>query len=137
MRIAVIDGQGGGIGRAAVEKMRQLFGNEIHILALGTNALAASVMMKAGANECASGENAVCRNAGRADIIIGSIAVIAAHSMVGELTAAMAEAVASSDAVKILIPINNYNLRVAGTKNEPLPHMLDDAMRILQDLLGG
>lgn len=137
MRIAVIDGQGGGIGKATVERIRQVFGNDIEILALGTNALAASLMMKAGANECASGENAVCYNASRVDVIIGSIGIIAANAMVGELSPAMATAIASSEAVKILIPLNNYRLKVVGTRNEPLPHMIDEAMDALRYLLAG
>ena len=135
MRIAVIDGQGGGIGKATVERIRQVFGNELDILALGTNALAATGMMKAGANECASGENAVCYNAGRVDVIIGSIGIIAANAMVGELSPAMAAAIASSEAVKILIPLNNYKLKVVGTRNEPLPHMIDEAMQVLKGIL--
>ncbi len=135
MKIAVIDGQGGGIGKAVVERIRQVFGNDIEVLALGTNALAASLMMKAGANECASGENAVCWNAGRVDVIIGSIGIIAANAMVGELSPAMAAAIASSEAVKILIPLNNYRMKVAGTRNEPLPHMIDEAMKILEGIL--
>lgn len=135
MKIAVIDGQGGGIGKATVERIRQVFGNEIDVLALGTNALAASLMMKAGANECASGENAICYNANRVDVIIGSIGIIAANSMVGELSPPMAAAIASSDAVKILIPLNHYRLKVVGIKNEPLPHMIDEAMDVLKNIL--
>ncbi len=137
MKVAVIDGQGGGMGRAIVEKIRQVLGNEIDILGLGTNALAASVMMKAGANECASGENAVCYNAGRADVILGPVGIIAANAMTGELSPGMASAIASSEAVKILIPLNNYKLKIVGTRSEPLPHMIDEAVNILKGLLEG
>jgi NAD(P)-dependent dehydrogenase (short-subunit alcohol dehydrogenase family) len=137
MKVAVIDGQGGGIGRAFVERIRQEIGDEIHILGLGTNALAASIMMKAGANECASGENAVCFNADKVDVILGSLGIIAANSMTGELSAAMAVAVASSPAVKILLPLNNYRIKMAGTKNEPLPHMIDEAVGELKSILEG
>ena len=135
MKIAVIDGQGGGIGRAFVERIRQEIGDGVYILALGTNALAASIMMKAGANECASGENAVCYNSGKADVILGSVAIIAANSMTGELSPGMALAVASSPAVKILVPLNNYRLKIVGTKSEPLPHMIDEAVAALKALL--
>ena len=137
MRVVVIDGQGGGMGRAIVEKIRLVLGDEIEILALGTNALAASVMMKAGANECASGENAICYNAGRAGVILGSVGIIAANAMTGELSPQMASAIASSEAVKILIPLNNYKLKIAGTKNEPLPHMIDEAVNVLKGVLEG
>jgi len=135
MKIAVIDGQGGGIGRAFVEKIRQEVGDGIHILGLGTNALAASIMMKAGANECASGENAVCYNADKVDVILGSVGIIAANSMTGELSPLMAGAVASSPALKILIPLNNYRIRIVGANSEPLPHMIEEAVFELKALM--
>jgi hypothetical protein len=132
MVIACIDGQGGGIGKVIIEKLRQAFGNDTQIIALGTNALATALMIKAGANEGASGENAIIFNASRVDVIIGVIGIIAANSMLGELTANMAAAIASSPALKILIPLNKCNIQVAGAKNEPLPHYIDDAIVILK-----
>ncbi|MDR1064833.1 MAG: DUF3842 family protein, partial [Oscillospiraceae bacterium] len=98
MYIAVVDGQGGGLGRAVVERLRAALGPDAEIIALGTNALAASVMIKAGANEGASGENAVVVNAPKVDYILGSVAILAADSMLGEITAPMAAAVARSPA---------------------------------------
>ena len=121
MKIAVVDGQGGGIGRIIVEKLRQEMGNTCHVIGLGTNAVATSLMLKAGANEGASGENAVVRTVSEADVILGSIAIIAAHAFLGELTSAMAEAIASSRAVKVLIPLNRYSLEISGMVDEPLP----------------
>ncbi len=121
MKIAVIDGQGGGIGRIIVEKLRQELGNSCHIIGLGTNAVASSLMLKAGANEGASGENAVIQCAPRVDVIAGSISIIAAHSFLGELTPRMAEAIASSNAVKVLLPLNRYNLEISGVADQPLP----------------
>jgi len=105
MRIAVIDGQGGGIGKALVEKIRQEMGDGIHVLGLGTNALAASIMMKAGANRGATGENAIVRATLYADIIVGPLAIIMPNSMMGEVTTPMAEAVSSCGARKVLIRI--------------------------------
>ncbi len=135
MRIAVVDGQGGGIGKLIVEKLRAAFGNDVGIIALGTNALAASLMLKAGANEGASGENAIVYNAPRVDVIIGSIGIVSSNSMLGELTPAMARAVSDSDAVKVLIPLNRCNILVAGTKEEPLPHYIEDAVEIVGRLV--
>lgn len=137
MRIAVIDGQGGGIGKAIVEKIREKFGNKIEILALGTNALATALMLKAGANEGASGENAIVINVNKVDIIVGSIGIIASNSMLGELTGNMANAISQSNAKKILIPLNRCNIFVAGIKNEPLPICIDNAIGMISDFMGG
>ena len=137
MKIAVIDGQGGGMGKAIVEKLRKAFGNDLEILALGTNALATSLMLKAGANEGASGENAIIYNVSKVDYIIGSIGIISANAMLGELTPNMARAVAESSAKKILIPLNRCNVYVAGVKSEPLPICIDQAIEKISNLIGG
>ena len=136
MRIAVIDGQGGGIGKTIVEKLRAAFGDSVEIIALGTNAVVTSLMLKAGANEGASGENAIMINASKVDCIIGSVAIIAAHTMLGELTPKMAEAVAGSSAKKLLIPLNRCGLYVAGTRQEPLMQYIDDAIALVKEWLG-
>ena len=136
MRIAVIDGQGGGIGKAIVERLRAEFGDGVEIVALGTNALAASLMLKAGANEGASGENAIMINAPKMDFIIGSVAIIAAHTMLGEVTPRMAEAVSLSPARKLLVPLNRCGLYVVGTRQEPLIHYIDEAVALIKELPG-
>jgi len=137
MQITVVDGQGGGIGKAIIEKLRSELGQEIEILALGTNALATSLMLKAGANEGATGENAIVYNAPKADIIIGSIAVIAANSMRGELTPLMAKAVAESPAKKILIPLNRCQIYVVGVSGEPLPHYVNYVIDFVKNIIRG
>lgn len=86
MRIAVVDGQGGGMGKTLVERIRQTLGSQVEILALGTNALATAAMLKAGADEGATGENAIAVNASRVDYILGSVGILSANSMLGELT---------------------------------------------------
>jgi NAD(P)-dependent dehydrogenase (short-subunit alcohol dehydrogenase family) len=132
MRIAVIDGQGGGIGKAIVAKFRQSFEDQIEIVALGTNSVATSLMLKAGANEGATGESAIVYNAPKVDIILGPIGIICAYSFLGELTPLMASAIAESPAKKILIPLNRSNISVAGIENKPLPHYIDDAIDIIR-----
>jgi len=132
MRIAVIDGQGGGIGKAIVEKLRRVFEDSIEIVALGTNSLATSLMLKAGANEGATGENAISYNASKVDMILGPIGIVCANSLMGELTPLMARAISESPAKKILIPLNRCNIAVAGVENKPLPHYIDDAVLIVK-----
>jgi hypothetical protein len=133
MRIAVIDGQGGGIGKAIIEKIRGDLGDKIEIIALGTNAVATALMLKSGANEGATGENAIILNAPRMDAIVGSVGIISANSMLGELTPSMARAISESPAKKVLIPLNRSNIFIAGDNNEPLPHCIDHAINIIRN----
>jgi hypothetical protein len=135
MRVAVIDGQGGGLGKTIIERLRISFGNSIEILALGTNALATSVMIKAGADEGASGENAIMVNVSRVDAILGTIGIIAANAMLGELTPAMARSIAESQAQKILIPFNRCNLYIVGTQSGALPQYIDEMIEYLKTLI--
>lgn len=135
MVIMVVDGQGGGIGKALIERLKNAVGTEHELIAVGTNAMATMGMMKGGAKNIATGENAVIYNAKRADIIVGSIGIISANAMLGELSPAMAAAIGESDAVKILIPLNRCGLRVAGVATDSLPAMMDDAVRMVVDYI--
>ncbi|MCL2043989.1 MAG: DUF3842 family protein [Treponema sp.] len=134
MKIAVIDGQGGGIGKAIVEKLRSVFNDDTAIIALGTNAVVTSLMLKAGAHEGASGENAIVINAPKVDFIMGSVGIIAANTMLGELTPRMAEAITGSPAKKLLIPLNRCGLYVIGTRQEPLLRYIDEAIALIKEL---
>jgi len=137
MRVAVVDGQGGGIGKHIVDKLRRKFPENLSIIALGTNSVATSQMLKAGANEGATGENAICYNADRVEVIIGSIAILAANSMLGELTPKMAQAIGQSEAMKILLPINRAKIEVVGVSDEPLPHQIEAVINRLKEMLKG
>lgn len=123
--ICVIDGQGGGIGATIIKRLRVLFEEEIDIVALGTNAIATAQMLKARANRGASGENAIIQTVPRMDVIIGPVGIVMANSMMGEVSPKMAEAVASSDAPKLLVPLSQENVVIVGASAQPLPHMLD------------
>ena len=110
---------------------RSRYADTINITALGTNALATSAMLKAGADEGATGENAVIYNADKVDIIIGVVGILAANSMLGELSAAMAEAIAGSPALKILIPLNKCSIQVTGIKDMTLIQFIDEALDMI------
>jgi len=128
----VMDGQGGGIGRVIIKKLRDAFGEEVEILALGTNSVATSQMMKAGANRGATGENAIITMAPKVDIIIGPLAIIMANSMLGEVTSRMSQAISSSNAFKILIPLTQESATIVGVSDDPLPHLIDQAIEIIR-----
>ena len=135
MKIAVVDGQGGGIGGAVIKRLREVFGETLQILALGTNSIATAQMMKARANKGATGENAIVQTAPKADVIVGPIGIVLAQSMMGEVTPAMAEAVADSPALKLLLPLSQENVEIMGYLPEPLPHLIEKLILRLKEYL--
>jgi NAD(P)-dependent dehydrogenase (short-subunit alcohol dehydrogenase family) len=134
MRIAVIDGQGGGIGKHITERIRREMGPKVEIVALGTNSVATSMMLKSGANEGASGENAIITTVQQVDVVTGSLSILLANSMLGEFTPAMAAAVSKSKALKVLLPIGRNRVEVIGVQQEPLPHLIDKLVDYLKRL---
>ncbi|KGK91632.1 hypothetical protein DP73_02595 [Desulfosporosinus sp. HMP52] len=136
MRIAVIDGQGGGIGKHIVEQLRKKI-PDLNILALGTNALATGAMLRAGATEGASGESAICYNVERVDIIVGSVAIMMVYGLLGEITATMATAISASKAEKLLLPIQRGNVQLIGVQRIPLPHQIEALVEVVEERLKG
>lgn len=124
--ICVIDGQGGGIGSTVVKRLKEEFGERVEIIALGTNSIATAAMMKARANRGATGENAIVRMTLHADYIIGPISIVMANAMMGELTPVMAQAISSSPASKILLPLSQEKVSIVGVTPQPLPHLVED-----------
>lgn len=116
MKIVVIDGQGGRIGKMVIEAILDITQNH-ELIAIGTNALATATMIKAGATKAATGENPVFVNAQTADLIIGPIGIIMANSLLGEVSEKMAVAISSSSARKILVPISKCNHVVVGVQD--------------------
>lgn len=132
--ICVIDGQGGGIGATLIKYLKERFGEEHELIALGTNAIATAQMLRAGANRGASGENAVSRTVfSGADWVVGSIAVTWANAMLGEVTPKIAEAVMSCSAKKILLPITRENVEIVGVAKEPMPHLVQMIVERIQE----
>ena len=135
MNILVIDGMGGRIGKAIIEQVKSGIDN-VEIVAVGTNSIATSAMVKAGADHGATGENAVVYNCARADIIIGVIGIIFANSMHGEISPKMAEAVSVSAAHKILLPLDKCNVTVLGLADKPVQTYISEIVSRIKERAG-
>ena len=119
MKIVVVDGQGGRLGRLLVEEVKARL-PQAQVYALGTNTVATAAMLKAGADFGATGENPVLRGVADADGVLGPVGVVVANAILGEVTPAMAEAVGSCRAKKFLIPMNSCGVVVAGVGELPM-----------------
>lgn len=133
--ISIIDGQGGGIGKQLIEKLSPRLSEKKNVIlrALGTNALATNAMLKAGADDGATGENAIVLNAGKSHIIAGVMPIVMPHSILGEVTPRMAEAIGASDALKVLIPMPKCNIAIAVPAMAPLGQCIDKAVEIIEE----
>ena len=133
MRVLVIDGQGGGLGRQLVAAISAAC-PDADLTAVGTNSLAASAMLKAGAARAATGENAVLVNARRADVIVGPLGIVIADALLGEITPSMAAAVGQADAKRILIPVNHCDNYVVGIADVPVGTLVQSAAQKVRAL---
>ena len=134
MTVLVVDGQGGRLGSQLVKEIVQRF-PEHDLLAVGTNSMATERMLKAGAARAATGENAVAVACRRADVIVGPVGMVIADALLGEISPAMAAAVGSSRAVKILIPMNRCETLVAGVPGLSASALIADALQKLEAVL--
>lgn len=138
MKIMIIDGQGGRMGSLLTEKTKNAAIPGAQIYAIGTNSTATAAMLKAGADYGATGENPVLVNSRDADYIIGPLGIMAADSLLGEVTPAMAVAVGQSSAMKILLPVNKCNHHVVGVSSEySMSELAEQAVRYLLDCIAG
>lgn len=125
MKVVVVDGMGGGIGAQVVARLKQTVKPPHMILAVGTNAAATGAMVKAGAETGATGENAIRYNCASADVIVGPVGIVIPNSLLGEVSPDIATAIASSRAVKILIPLIQPHVEFVGVEPKPLSTVLD------------
>lgn len=138
MKIMIIDGQGGRMGSLLTEKTKNAAIPGAQIYAIGTNSIATAAMLKAGADYGATGENPVLVNSRDADYIIGPLGIMAADSLLGEVTPAMAVAVGQSSAMKILLPVNKCNHHVVGVSSEySMSELAEQAVLYLLDCIAG
>ena len=134
MKILIIDGQGGGLGRQLVTAVKEQY-PEIEVLAVGTNSAATNAMLRAGADRAATGENSVVVASGQADVIMGPLGMVIADSMLGEITPRMALAVGRSRAKRILVPVSQCDNIVAGTQDVSMGQNVQNEVAVLQPLI--
>jgi hypothetical protein len=118
-----------------VKYLKAALGERVEIIALGTNAIATVQMLKSGANKGASGENAICRTVRSADCIVGPMAISWPNAMLGELTPMMAEAIMSSPAKKVLLPLSQEQVEIIGLSKEPLPHLVERSIDKIKEVV--
>ncbi|MDR2471103.1 MAG: DUF3842 family protein [Treponema sp.] len=133
--VVVVDGMGAGIGSQLVAKLKEVIDSQTEIIALGTNAIAADRMIRAGAHRGASGENAVAVSVSAGDFIMGPIGIVIGNSMMGEITPAMAQAILAAPGERILLPLQNDHFCIAGLEPLPLAKMIDKAIGIFEERL--
>ena len=134
MKVLVIDGQGGGLGRQLVAAVKAGY-PDVEVLAVGTNSAAPGAMLKAGADMAATGENSVEVACRKADVIMGPVGIVIADSMLGEITPRMAAAVGQSQAGRILIPVNMCDNIVVGIADLPMTKKVESAVEALADFI--
>lgn len=136
VKVVVIDGQGGRLGQLLCEAIVKEK-TDCELLAIGTNSIATSAMLKGGASQGATGENPVIVACRTADVIIGPIGIVSADSLLGEITPAMAAAIGQSRAVKLLLPVSHCNNQVVGVKKLTMNEMVAEAAEKLKGIIGG
>lgn len=134
-RVIVVDGMGGGIGAQIIARLKEIDDPDREIIALGTNAVAAERMVKAGAQRAAAGENAIRVSVQLGDFIIGPIGIVIVNSLMGELTGPMAEAILAAPGERILLPLQNEHFFLAGFEQQPLTKQCERALEYYRQRL--
>lgn len=133
MKIVVVDGQGGKLGRQLVERISAEI-KDAEIIAIGTNSTATQAMLKGGADSAATGENALIVACRKADIIVGPIGIVISDALMGEISPSMASAVGSSNAARVLIPVNKCDSYIMGIENVTVSEMIESAVKKIKEL---
>jgi len=126
--LVIVDGLGGGMGAQLVARARQEFGQDIQIIALGTNSAATERMLKAGADRGASGENAIRVSVGLGDFILGPIGMAIPNSLLGEISPSMAQAVMEAPGERVLIPVAQQHFTLIGMESRPVGRLVEEAV---------
>lgn len=135
MRIAFIDGLGGGLMAQVISQLSEEIKTKANIVALGTNALATLAMVKAGAKNGASGEDAICYMIKKADLIVAPMGIVIPHAMLGEVTPKIAKKVAGAKARKVFVPVSNINIKIVGIKTTSMNLLIKEVIKEIEDFV--
>lgn len=133
MKLLVIDGQGGGVGKSLIAAIKKALPAQ-EIIALGTNAQATSAMLRAGADLGATGESAIAYQCKSADVIVGVAGILHANAMMGEISPRIAGAISLSEARKVLVPLERCGLLIAGVDKQSLDSLILDAAQMVRTI---
>jgi hypothetical protein len=128
MTVCVIDGRGGGLGSRLVSKLQEALSLDCQILALGTNRAAAESMRKAGAEQVASGVDAISRIVPTVDVIVASLNMVLPGTMLGEVTPEVARTILQAKAKKVLLPLNRARVEIVGTEGRTMDMLIDECL---------
>lgn len=134
MKIAVIDGKGGGLGKSLIQKLKKYYGNEAYVIALGLSKVSCNNMSKVKPDIVDFGEEAIAYWSSRVDIIMGPIGIIVPNAMEEEVTPFIAKCIGESCAKKIMLPINKCNIFIPGTSKYKMSYMIDEAVKMIAEI---
>ena len=134
MKVVIVDGQGGKLGQMLIERIKNA-ALPCKMIAIGTNSIATSVMLKAGADAGATGENPLLVACRDAEVIIGPVGIVSADSLLGEITPPMAVAIGKSKARKLLLPVNLCDNIIVGTRSLTMTKLIDEAVEELSKIV--
>ncbi|NLO85202.1 MAG: DUF3842 family protein [Clostridiales bacterium] len=134
MKLLVVDGQGGGVGKSLIAAIKKAVPAQT-IIALGTNAQATAAMLRAGADMGATGESAIAYQCKSADVIVGVAGILHANAMLGEISPRIAGAISLSEAKKVLVPLERCGLMIAGVGKQSLDSLVQEAAQMVAAVL--
>ena len=85
-----------------------------HIVALGTNLVAAEAMKQVGATQVGVGSRAIADTLPTVDVIVTSLNLVLSGAMLGEVTPEIVQAILGARATKVLLPLNRARVEIVG-----------------------
>ena len=137
MVIAVIDAQGAGLGQSIIKKIKKEINKDILIIALGTNSVATSNMVKCGANVGITGERAICSflKKDSVDCIIGPIGILLSGAINGEITSEISKNITLLHCTKYILPLKKHGIYIPGTRDLQIKDIIEEIIYDIKSTL--